>query len=82
MLSQYNFDWFFTLEKTNVLADALSQIVEVDPDITLPAALEPIPAADDDTPFPTEPSGKGKMVLAALISAHSLHRAGIALAQS
>ncbi|GAA5825604.1 hypothetical protein JCM3770_004759 [Rhodotorula araucariae] len=60
---------FFTPGKTNVLADALSRMAEVDPDITLPPALEPIPAEDDDTPFPTESSGEGKMVLAALISA-------------
>ncbi|GAA6054665.1 hypothetical protein JCM3770_006376 [Rhodotorula araucariae] len=68
-LSQYDFDWFFTPGKTNVLTDALSRIAEVNPDITLPPALKPILAEDDDTPFLTVPLGEGKMVLAALISA-------------
>ncbi|GAA6050719.1 hypothetical protein JCM3770_006594 [Rhodotorula araucariae] len=68
-LSQYDFDWLFTPGKTNVLADALSRIAEVDPDLALPPAVEPVPADDDDVPFPTEPSGRGQMVLAAFISA-------------
>ncbi|GAA6001491.1 hypothetical protein JCM5350_002153, partial [Sporobolomyces pararoseus] len=73
-LAEYDFDWEFIPGKENDLADSLSRLAELDSSessLSLPFATEPTPSDDDNTPFPTEPSPRMKISIAALISAIS-----------
>ncbi|GAA5969842.1 hypothetical protein JCM11641_008057 [Rhodosporidiobolus odoratus] len=68
-LSQFDFDWEFIPGKTNVLADSLSRLAELmqtEGSLSLRETVEPLPAADDEAPFPREPSTRAMMAIAAL----------------
>ncbi|GAA5985310.1 hypothetical protein JCM11641_005389 [Rhodosporidiobolus odoratus] len=74
-LSQFDFDWEFIPGKKNVLADSLSRLAELmqtEGSLSLREAQEPLPAADDDIPFPKEPSKRAMMAIASLVSTGAL----------
>ncbi|GAA5994424.1 hypothetical protein JCM11641_001062 [Rhodosporidiobolus odoratus] len=78
-LSQFDFDWEAIPGKKNVLADSLSRLAELmhtEGSLSLREAREPVPAAEDDVPFPQEPSNRAMMAIAAVISASATHSAG------